>query len=69
MLIVTYAGKALCTVLLSMFDSGIEVLRDVRCHRDALEKLAELWLCGLAEAASKVIGHDNHEALKEKNTC
>ena len=63
--LVTYAGKGLCTVLLSMFDCGIEVTRDVTCHRDPLEKLPELRLCRLAEAASEVIGHDNHKALKE----
>ena len=62
--LITYAREGLCTVLLSIFHRGIEVLRDVARHRHPLQKLAELWLRRLAEVTSEVIGHDNHEAFK-----
>ena len=61
----TYAREGLCSVLLSIFHRGIEVLRDVARHRHPLQKLSELWLRRLAEATSEVIGHDNHKAFKE----
>ena len=63
--LLTYAREGLCTVLLSIFHRGIEVLRDVARHRHPPQKLAELWLRRLAEATSEVIGHDNHEDFKE----
>ena len=59
----SYAGKGLCAVLLGVLDGGVEVPPDVVRHCDAFEKLAKLGFCGLAEAASEVVGHDHHEPL------